>query len=59
MMAELITSHVWRSAAWRWEGEPGDRHPARGDRCGWLGTCDRPEADHITPADFRTRPSPA
>jgi hypothetical protein len=51
-----ITNHVFRAApaVVARRGRVGTR-PVDVGMCLWNGTCNRPAADHITVADYRTR----
>jgi len=53
-MTALIIDHVFRASGLGYAAgdDVRSRRPRRG-RCCWLGTCDRPEAEHITPEDYR------
>jgi len=49
-----ITDHTFRAST------VGDARTRRSKRvrlgyCVWLGTCDRPETDHLTTAEYRQR----
>lgn len=54
-MTALITSHVFRITNVGGSPPSGRRTPprVRPGYCCWLGTCDRPEAEHITADDYR------